>query len=463
MKLEGARILVCGAGISGSAAARALIQRGASVTVVDDGATAAVQRTVADLRDAGAEVFVGEHPPLERFDLAVLSPGIPPTAPIVAELNEAGIEAWSEIELAYTLASCDFLAVTGTNGKTTTTSLLAEMLTSAGIDALAAGNIGTPLIDAIARVGTAGALVVEVSSFQLATIHSFKPKVAVILNVAEDHTDWHGSFDAYAAAKGRITENQGPEDTLVYNCDDEVATKLATSTAATTVPFSTSSAPATGVGIAGDAIVARGDTVIRVRDVTLPGRPGLEDVCGAAAAALAYGVDSASIERAVRAFRPLPHRLQTIAMTDDVTFIDDSKATNPHAALAAVAELKDVVLIAGGRSKGIDLTVMAQAVPPVTAVVAIGEAADEVERVFAPLVPVDRASSMHAAVEMAFKRSGPGGSVLLSPGCASLDMYESYAARGEDFARAVRALLDSLGHGEGRTAEAEGLRYGDTD
>ncbi|MDQ3877555.1 MAG: UDP-N-acetylmuramoyl-L-alanine--D-glutamate ligase, partial [Actinomycetota bacterium] len=410
-----------------------------------------------------AEVFVGEYPRLGGFDLAILSPGIPPTAPIVTQLTSAGIEAWSEIELAYRLASCDFLAVTGTNGKTTTTSLLAEMLAVAGIESLAAGNIGTPLIDAIERVGRGGALVVEVSSFQLATIHTFRPKVAVILNVAEDHMDWHGSFDAYAAAKGRITENQRPEDTLVYNSDDAVATKLAASSVAATVSFSTITAPATGVGIAGDAIVARGDRILALRDVPLPGRPGLEDVCGAAAAALAYGVGQASIERAVKGFRPLPHRLQTVAMTDDVTFIDDSKATNPHAALAAVADLKDVVLIAGGRSKGIDLAVMADAVPPVIAVVAMGEAAEEVERVFEPLVPVDRATSMEAAVEMAFKRSVPGGSVLLSPGCASLDMYESYAARGEDFARAVRALLDSLGHREDRRVEAKGTGYGDPD
>ncbi|MEA2476066.1 MAG: UDP-N-acetylmuramoylalanine--D-glutamate ligase [Actinomycetota bacterium] len=443
MNLDGKRVLVCGLGISGAAAARALLARGARVSVVDDSDSEPVRRTAAELQRAGAGVFVGEHPPISGFDLAILSPGISPDASIVSELGAAGVEAWSEIELAYLLASCDFLAVTGTNGKTTTTSLLASMLAEAGVEALAAGNIGTPLIDAISRVGTGGAVVVEVSSFQLATIRSFRPVVAVILNIAEDHTDWHGSFDAYAAAKGRITENQGPEDKLVYNADDEVVSALAATATATTIPFSTLSAPPEGVGISGGAVVARGERVMDVDEIPLPGRPGLEDVCGAAAAAMAYGVDRASIERAVRSFRPLPHRLQTIAVTDQMMFIDDSKATNPHAARAAVRELTDVVLIAGGRSKGIDLEVMADMVPPVVAVVAIGESAAEIERVFSGLVPVERAASMQSAVESAVKRSVPGGSVLLSPGCASLDMYESYAARGEDFARAVRALLAS--------------------
>jgi UDP-N-acetylmuramoylalanine--D-glutamate ligase len=443
MNLDAKRVLVCGLGISGAAAARALLSRGARVSVVDDSDSEAVRRVAGELRRAGAEVSIGEHPPISGFDLAILSPGIPPDAAIVSELGSVGVEAWSEIELAYVLSSCDFLAVTGTNGKTTTTSLLASMLTEAGVDALAAGNIGTPLIDAISRVGSDGAVVVEVSSFQLATIRSFRPAVAVILNIAEDHTDWHGSFDAYAAAKGRITENQEPDDKLVFNADDEVVSALATAASATTIPFSTISAPADGIGISGNAVVAMGQRLMAVDEIPLPGRPGLEDVCGAAAAAIAYGVDGPSIERAVRSFRPLPHRLQTIASTDRLSFIDDSKATNPHAARAAVRDLSDVVLIAGGRSKGIDLEVMADMVPPVVAVVAIGEAANEIERVFSGLVPVETAASMQSAVERAVKRSVPGGSVLLSPGCASLDMYESYAARGEDFARAVRALLAS--------------------
>ncbi|MFN2595015.1 MAG: UDP-N-acetylmuramoyl-L-alanine--D-glutamate ligase [Actinomycetota bacterium] len=443
MNLAEKRVLVCGLGVSGRAAALALLKRGVRVTVVDDSDSERVRRTATELVKAGADVLDGEHPDVEDFDLAILSPGIPPRSLIVHRLNDAGVEAWSEVELAYVLADCDFLAVTGTNGKTTTTSLLAAVLAEAGVDSLAAGNIGTPLIEAIEQVGVGGALVVEVSSFQLATIHTFRPVVGVILNVAEDHTDWHGSFDAYAAAKGRISENQLPGDKLIYNTDDEVAAALAAAAPSTTIPFSAISAPPEGVGIDGDALVSKGARILDVTDISLPGRPGLEDVCAATAAALAYGIDASSIQRAVESFRPLRHRLQTIAVTDQISFIDDSKATNPHAARAAVRDLQDVVLIAGGRSKGIDLQVMADTVPPVIAVVAIGEAQDEIEKVFSGLVPVERAASMQVAVERAWKRSVPGGSVLLSPGCASLDMYESYAERGEDFARAVRALLAS--------------------
>lgn len=460
MSFEGKRIVVCGLGISGRAAAAALLKRGARVTVIDDNDNDDVRFHAEKLTTAGADAFVGERPALDDFDLAILSPGIPPSSPIVVELERAGVEAWSEVELAYVLGDCDFLAVTGTNGKTTTTSLLAAMLSESGIDALPAGNIGTPLIDAISRVGRGGALVVEVSSFQLATIHSFKPAVAVILNVAEDHTDWHGSFEAYAQAKGRIAENQDTSDKLVFNADDAVVTRLAAAARSTRVAFSPTRVPEGGVGVSEGAVVALGERLIGVDEIPLPGRPGIEDVCGAAAAALAYGVDRTAVERAIKGFRPLAHRLQMIAATDRISFIDDSKATNPHAAVAAVRDLQNVVLIAGGRSKGIDLSAMAEMVPPVIAVVAIGEAASEIESVFAGRVPVERATSMRDAVERAIRRSVPGGSVLLSPGCASLDMYESYAARGEDFARAVRALLGSQ-PGDGRGASKEGAESGD--
>ncbi|HET7482503.1 MAG TPA: UDP-N-acetylmuramoyl-L-alanine--D-glutamate ligase, partial [Actinomycetota bacterium] len=380
-----------------------------------------------------------------HLDLAVASPGIPPAAPVLAETMSRGVEIISEIELAYQLARCRFAAVTGTNGKTTTTALLASILEEAGVPTAAAGNIGWPLIDAISEVPEGGVIAVEVSSFQLWGIRSFRPEVAVLLNIAEDHTDWHGSVDAYVAAKARITENQTSADHLLVNADDDRCVAIGGASAATVTSFTATRANPAGIGVDGGAIVVDGEPIVAVDDVPLGGIPGLEDAAAAIGAAVKLDVDPRAIARAVKAFRPMGHRFEVVARADDITYIDDSKATNPHATLAALRGLSDVVLIAGGRSKGMDLSVLTGAVPPVTAVVAIGEAHAEVESVFARLVPVERADSMEEAVRLAAKHAGPGGSVLLSPACASLDMYESYAARGEDFARAVRELLGARG------------------
>jgi UDP-N-acetylmuramoylalanine--D-glutamate ligase len=436
--MAGRRVIVIGLGLSGFAAARALLELDAKVRVTESGDSAALRDRAAALRSEGAEVELGGHD-LEGLDadLAVLSPGIAPSTDIVQALRSAGIPTWSEIELAYNLASCNFLAVTGTNGKTTTTSLLSAMLVEGGIESVAAGNIGLPLVEAVTTVPSTGAIAVEVSSFQLATIERFRPDVAIVLNVAEDHTDWHGSFADYVAAKARIVENQRAEDVYVPNFDDAAAMAMADSTPARVVPFTVGEPPAPGGGVR-DGWLMWGDVqILPAADVPLAGVAGVEDSLAAATAALEFGVDAHAVARAIRSFRPLAHRLETVAEVDGVTFVDDSKATNPHATLAAVRGLRDVVLIAGGRSKGIDLSPLRATVPPVRAVIALGEAAQEVSEVFDGLVPVERATTMTDAVERAMSYSVAGGSVLLSPGCASLDMYESYAARGEDFARAV--------------------------
>lgn len=441
---SGRRILVVGLGISGFAAARALLDLDAKVTVTESAASPALTDRADRLRALGAEVEVGGHD-LDRldFDLAVVSPGIPPASAIVEALMDARVPVWSEIELAFRLARCDFLAVTGTNGKTTTTSLLASMLEQSGIPSLAAGNIGLPLVDAIAQVPEGGAIALEVSSFQLATIESFRPKVAVLLNIAEDHTDWHGSIEAYADAKARIIGNQEPSDVFVYAADDERCREIAGRARGRRIPFSAGRVPEGGAGVSEGVLHVEGSPLIAASDVPLRGAAGLEDTLAAAAAAAAFGVDRTSIVRAIKGFRPLHHRLEVVAESArGVTYIDDSKATNPHATLAAVKGLRDVVLIAGGRSKGIDLSALAATVPPVIAVVALGEARDEVAEVFEGLTEVDMAADMATAVRLAERRSVPGGSVLLSPGCASLDMYESYAARGEEFARCVRSIIE---------------------
>jgi UDP-N-acetylmuramoylalanine--D-glutamate ligase len=332
--------------------------------------------------------------------------------------------------------------VTGTNGKTTTTSLLATMLQEGGFKSCPAGNIGWPLIEAIDSVPDDGAIVVEVSSFQLESTKSFRPTVAVLLNISDDHLDWHGSFDNYARAKARIVMNQGPEDLFVYNVDDAIATRIAGSAPSTTVPFSGRHPVDGGVGVDRNRLVYRGRDLMAVARMPLRGIPGRENTAAAASAALGYGVDAEAVVRAIEAFQPLRHRLEIVGDLGGVTFIDDSKATNPHATLAAVQGLTDVVLIAGGRSKGIDLRPLASTVPPVRAVIVMGEAGAEIEAIFSGRIPVARAASMAEAVPMAHSQSVSGGSVLLSPGCASLDMFESYAARGDAFARAVAKLME---------------------
>ncbi|HVF52799.1 MAG TPA: UDP-N-acetylmuramoyl-L-alanine--D-glutamate ligase [Actinomycetota bacterium] len=450
MDFAGRKVLVVGLGASGYSAARALADLGAAVSVTEGFAGSMIEERAAELRERGIAVEVGGHDFDSMVaDLAIVSPGIPPSAPVMVTLTERAIPIWSEVELAFRIARCDFLAVTGTNGKTTTTTLLAAILEEAGIKTVAAGNIGLPLIDAVQSMPPGAAIATEVSSFQLAYIDAFHPRVAVVLNVAEDHTDWHGDFDAYVSAKARIADNQKPDDYLVLNADDPIVARLGESAVATIVPFSTKTSPPDGAGIANDRLEWLGEPFISAGDVPLRGVAGLEDTLAAAAAALAYGVDPRAVARAVKSFRALPHRLELVAQAGGISFIDDSKATNPHATLSAVKGMTDVVLIAGGRSKGMDLSALAGTVPPVRAVVAIGEARDEVAEVFSGLVPVSLCASMEEAVRRAADAVVPGGSVLLAPGCASLDMYPSYAARGEDFSRCVGLVLEKRPGGGG--------------
>jgi len=359
--------------------------------------------------------------------------------------ERAGVPLRSEIELAGAAAArrgLPLVAVTGTNGKTTVTTLIAEMLSAGRRRSAAAGNIGRPLIDAV-HDEDVDVVVAEVSSFQLRFTETFRPRVAVFLNVAQDHLDWHPTFDDYVAAKARVFANQAGDDLLVFNADDEHVAAAAKAAPARSTAFTLRSR--SGSWRLRDDRLLRPDGVplLAVSDLARSGPHDVANALAAAAAAAELGASDDAVRQVLTTFSGLPHRVTPVGQSGGVTFVDDSKATNPHAALAALAGFDPVVLVAGGRNKGLDLGVLRQEAGRIRAVVAIGEAAGEVEAAFEGLRPVRRAGSMAEAVRLGAELAEPGDTVLLSPACASFDWYTSYAARGDDFAREVRALRES--------------------
>jgi UDP-N-acetylmuramoylalanine--D-glutamate ligase len=307
--------------------------------------------------------------------------------------------------------------------------------------AVAAGNIGRPLLDAV--YDDVDVVVAEVSSFQLRFTDTFRPRVAVLLNVAEDHLDWHPCFADYVAAKARIFANQAADDLLVFNADDEAVAAVAGTAPARSVGFSLRPETAGAWRVeAGSLVRPEGTAFLAVDALARAGPPDIANALAAAATAFDLGASDAAVAGVLGSFAGLPHRVTPVGQSGGVTFVDDSKATNPHAALAALAGFDSVVLVAGGRNKGLDLGVLRREAGRIRAVVAIGEAADEVAGCFAGIRPVRRAGSMAEAVRVGAELAQPGDTVLLSPACASFDWYSGYAARGDDFAREVTALLE---------------------
>jgi UDP-N-acetylmuramoylalanine--D-glutamate ligase len=435
---EGERAVVVGFGVAGASAARVLREEGAEVRVSEE--RSGLVELPEDLREAGVELRAGGHEPahLDDATLVVVSPGVSPSAPIVAWARERGLPVWGELELGARLASAPVIAITGTNGKTTTTGMVAACLRAGGLDAVACGNIGRPFPLAAREVRDA--LVVECSSFQLQVQESFHPQVSVLLNLAPDHLDWHGSMESYAAAKGRIFANQRAGDTHVGNRDDALAAILSGS-AACAVRWFTMSEPAVGeVGWVDDVLTARTESMQALGSVR-PDTPAIRaDAAACASACLAFGVHAAAIREGLASFVPERHRGETVATVAGVRFVDNSKATNPHATLAAVGTSEGVVLIAGGDAKGVDLAPLGALADRLAGVVAIGAAADEIVRLFEGRVPTRKSGSIEEAVGTAFDLSPPAGTVLLAPACASWDMFRDYGERGDRFALAARAV-----------------------
>ena len=441
------RVLVIGLAATGVAVTRRLRAEGHSVVVLEDvpAPTDRYRARAVEIAALGAELV--EVLPETRVaelgagvDLVVPSPLVRPSHPAVRAAIAAGVPVRSEIDLAAERSSAVLIAVTGTNGKTTVTSMTAAMLEASGVRAIAAGNIGRPLIDAAAD--DVEVIVAEVSSFQLEFAETFAPAVAVLLAITPDHLDWHGSFEQYVAAKARITEHQRAEDLLVFDADDPRAADVASASRARRVGVSiTTDAPGTYHVHGGALVDPAGEELAPLASMTRAFLHDRTNALASAAAALDRGATRAGIRATLSSYATMPHRVALVGETFGVKWYDDSKATNPDATLRAVSSFDSVVLLAGGRNKGLDLSVLAATAPHLRGVVAFGEAGPEVAAAFTSTsLPVTMVGSMREAVAAASTLAQPGDVVLLSPACASFDAYAGYAPRGDDFAAEVHRL-----------------------
>ena len=457
------RVLVVGLRATGAAVVAWLAARGDEVTVVEEQPGQpeyATRRAHAEalgavvIAPADGTSFGPEAPDwdllIAHADLVVPSPGVKPTHAAMIAASLARIPVRGDLDLAVAAATVPVIVVTGTNGKSTVTTLISAMLEASGQRAPAVGNIGRVVLDVLnERVDERpiDALVVEASSFQLHTVTpAFMPDVAVLLNLADDHLDWHGSFDAYVADKANVFRYQDPDSVLVANLDDPVVRRVIHGAPGRLVGFRLEGPTSGVVAWRGESLIgAEGHVLLVLTDPDALAPHERANLAAAAAAAQAAGATPPAIADAHRNFARLHHRTEPVGQAGGVTFVDDSKATNPHAAVAAICGFEHVVLLAGGESKGVDLGALRAVSERVRGVVAIGNTPEEVERAFAGTVPVQRASTMAAAVRTAAALAAPGDVVLLSPACASFDWYASYAERGDDFRREVEALIAEVG------------------
>ncbi len=471
---EGVRAVVAGFGGSGAAATDNLTHLGASVTALADNATPAQLERAELLEILGArvEIHAGATQTLpDEADVLVVSPGFRPESPLLVQAAARGVPVWSEVELAWRLRDPErpapWLCVTGTNGKTTTVEMLDTILRTAGLRSVAAGNVGLPLTEAVMDPDPFDVIAVELSSFQLHHTYSMAAESAAVLNVAEDHVDWHGSLEAYAADKGRIYERVSRA--CVYNLADPATERLVREAdvveGARAIGF-TLGTPAVGmVGVVEDILVDRAfieqrDTsaaeLCTVADLASPAPHFVANALAAAALARAHGISQAAVRDGLKSFRPGNHRIQVVAEHAGITWVDDSKATNPHAAESSLAAYEPVVWVAGGLAKGARFDDLVQHVGGrLRAAVLIGRdrhlIAEALSR-HAPDVPVidvaaredgpvDAADLMGRVVAAAAACAQSGDTVLLAPGCASMDQFTDYAARGDAFAAAVRSVV----------------------
>ncbi|MEU6459084.1 UDP-N-acetylmuramoyl-L-alanine--D-glutamate ligase [Streptomyces sp. NPDC047065] len=464
---QGKHVTVAGLGVSGVPAAKVLHGLGARVTVVNDGDDERARAQAADLEALGVTVRLGDGATLpEGTELIVTAPGWKPDKPLFTAAHEAGVPVWGDVELAWRLRGRDgreaapWLAVTGTNGKTTTVQMLASILKAAGLRTAAVGNIGVSLLDAVTGDEEYDVLAVELSSYQLHWAPSLRAHSAVVLNLAPDHLDWHGSMEAYAADKGRIYE--GNRVACVYNVADKATEDLVREAdveeGCRAVGFTLGSPAPSQLGVVDGILVDRAfvedrqknaQELAEVSDVDPPAPHNIANALAAAGLARAFGVSAAAVRDGLRAFTPDAHRIAHVADVDGVAYVDDSKATNTHAAEASLAAYESIVWIAGGLAKGATFDeLVTGAAKRLRGAVLIGADRALIREALArhapevPVVDLDRTDTgaMLQAVREAQRLARPGDTVLLAPACASMDMFTNYNKRGDAFAEAVREL-----------------------
>ena len=450
MDLKNKRVLVVGLGKSGLSAAMFLRGQGARVTVSDTRSAVALAKEIPALLEAGIMVESGGHGLLtfRRQDLIVISPGVPMDTPEVKQVVAFGLPVIGELELASRYLQGDVVAITGSNGKTTTTALTGQIFRDAGVPTLVGGNIGLPVIDLVAKSTPETVSVLEVSSFQLETVEEFHPQIAVILNITPDHLDRHGSFESYAAAKARITERQTAEDFLVLNAEDKTAQMVALKTKAQIYWFSGRRPIKQGAFVHGESILfipregAKAEPVMPVSEISLKGSHNVENVLAAVCMARLAKIPAQSIRASVAEFKAVEHRLELVKEVNGVEFYNDSKATNVDATMKAVASFAGGIhLILGGKDKDSDYSLMTGMLKErVKIVYTIGSAAEKIERQLQGVVKIVPAETLQVAVAKAAKAATIGDVVLLSPACSSFDQFENYEQRGRVFRQLVNDL-----------------------
>lgn len=448
-------VLVAGLGRSGDAAARycasLLGSEVSSVTAIDSSDSEAVAHRARSLEELGVCVRLGTDAVAGHYHLAIASPGIRPDSALMAAVHSVADEVISEIEFAYRRSHVPWVAITGTNGKTTTTALVTHLLGTAGVDARAVGNIGSPAIEAVSEDLGSGVLVAEVSSFQLALTQDFHPRVAVLLNITPDHLDWHGSLEGYVADKVRVFQNLGPDDVAVVDIDDAGSRPFATELASRgvgVVAVSRAEGRHDGATVSGDRLVLHTHSgpldLVAVDDLQIKGPHNVSNALAAAAAAHAMGASPHAISRGLRSFAPIEHRLEPAGTACGAEWFNDSKATNPDAVFKALEAFGDrpLVLLLGGRNKGNDFGPLARAAAArARFTIAFGEAGEEIEQAFLDGGDeVSRVATLSDAVRAAAGIVRMGDAVVLSPACASFDEFTDYEARGRAFKDLVRAL-----------------------
>ncbi len=448
MELAGKKVLIIGAARSGIAAAKFLVEQGATVALNDQKPIEKWTEDAVALKQSGVGLLPGDPPSwlLDQLDLVVVSPGVPATIIPIRYAERAGAEVIGEVELAARYLKGRIVAITGSNGKTTTTSLIGELLHDAGMNVQVGGNIGKPLISMVDRSRDDGWTVAELSSFQLETTSTFHPSIAVVLNVTPNHMDRYETFNDYAAAKHRIFMNQTAEDVAVLNADDPTISSWASGLRARVMNFSVRKELDNGVFLRGRELVYRGQVLLHVDEMKLRGLHNVENAAAAFAAGLAVGASVESMNRAARRFDPVEHRLEFVAEIEGVKFYNDSKATSVDATVKALEafahEPGKVVLILGGRGKKAPYAPLEALVrEKVRKLVLIGEDAETIERELGQFAPFERGSDMKDAVARSFKAAEKGDVVLLAPACASFDMFDSFEHRGKAFKAEVSALI----------------------